>query len=249
MAVAIKAYCDCSGKSDDPRSEYLTLAGCIATPEAWYAFEKRWGEALIRNHCDYLHMKEANALQGAFSVANGWTAIRVSDLLSDLASSCFPTETIVSANCTVNLPDYRRAVEIYPQLRNYRPEQFCVTHVVNVAASMLPTDNSRPFGKDGTAELFFDKNESFMKHVYKEWKRRGAKRDVNWGLISSVGAVDSKTVYGLQAADFLAWNINRYFVTRDADHAEIAMRAVPNIDPVYMDYDSFIATAKEEWPS
>jgi hypothetical protein len=255
LAVAIKAYCDGSGKSDDPVSQYLTLAGCIATPEAWDAFEKRWGEVLARNGCDYLHMQEANALQGAFSTAKGWTALRVSALLLDFASCSFSTETLeaqgtfVSAHCTVNLPDYRRAAETYPQLRNYRPEQFCVTHVVNVAASMLPNDSSRPLGKDGTAELYFDKGEPFMKYIDREWRQKPRKRHPNWELVSSLVPVDSRTVYGVQAADFLAWTVNRYFMTRDPDLAEIAMRAVPNIAPMYIDYDRFIAIAKEEWPS
>ncbi|MSQ16464.1 MAG: hypothetical protein EXR54_02690 [Dehalococcoidia bacterium] len=64
LAVAIKAYCDGSGKSDDPACQYLTLAGCIATPEAWETFEKRWHDALARNDCDYLHMTDANFLKG-----------------------------------------------------------------------------------------------------------------------------------------------------------------------------------------
>ena len=250
MAATLIAYYDGSGKSDDLTCQYLTLAGFIATPEAWQVFEKRWGEVLARNECASLHMTDANALKGAFSPANGWTARRVENLLMDFAGHCFSTEAhnayefLVSTHCTVNLADYRQAVTVYPLLSNHHPEQFCVTHVVNVAASMLPNDDSQQLGKDGTVELFFDKNEAFMKHPYKAWTQKPSKKDVNWGLISSIEPVDSDAVYGVQAADFLAWIVNRHRTAGDPLLEEIARDIAPNY-PMYMDYDKFKNEAEE----
>ncbi len=251
MAVAIKAYCDGSGKSDDRNSRYLSLAGFIAGPEAWDAFERRWGEVLARHGCEYLHMKDANALRGNFST---WTHERVNRLLSNLKDSCLSAKavndygTFVCAHCTVKLADYYSVAATYPQLLGIKPEQFCGTLVVNVAASMLPDNASRPFGKDGTVELFFDKTESFMKHVDRDWRLNRKSRHASWNMVSSVRPSDSKTVYGIQAADFLAWNVNRHFVTGKTIHAKIALD-LPNIEHSYMDDAYFMREAKEQWPS
>ena len=233
LAVAIKAYCDGSGKSDDRNSVYLTLASFIAEPDAWDVFERRWGEALARHRCEYLHMKDAKALRGNFST---WTHERVNHLLLDLKDSCLSAEAVkdygmfVCAHCTVNLADYHSVAETYPQLLDIKPEQFCGTLVVNVAASMLPNNASRPFGKDGAVELYFDKSESFMKHVDRDWRLNRKGRHPSWNMVSSVRPSDSKSVYGIQAADFLAWNVNRYFVTGEIMYAKIALD-LPNLLP------------------
>ena len=217
LAVAIQAYYDGSGKSNNLTTKFLTLAGYAGTPDAWCQFEKCWAKVLQRWDCKYLHMKEANSLQEEFVISKGWTRERVSALLADLFNECLsPTGWVdfkgqfYGASCTVNLMDYRKAREEKPTLKE--AEAICVDYVVTIALKALPENRNLTFGKEGTTELFFDKGESFMNKIWRVWCSKPNNKLIGkLGLISSIAGVDSRNVIGIQAADFLAWHTNRYY--------------------------------------
>jgi hypothetical protein len=216
LAIAIKAYIDSSGKSDDPRTGFLTLAGYIGTPSAWQHFEERWQRVLQRWGCSYLHMSDAYLLREEFSESKGWTRDRVGALLRDIFNECFSKtgwgdfkDKFYGASCTVNLADYAKAsAERFLK----EPEAICVDHVVTIALMALPENLALPIRKEGQIELFFDKGEPFMHKVDRIWRSKpnhqlkGPLR-----LVSSIVTADMRQVIGLQAADFLAWHTNRYY--------------------------------------
>jgi hypothetical protein len=74
----------------------------------------------------------------------------------------------------------------------------------------LPENLNSPFGKEGTVELFFDKGEPFMHKIDKIWRTKSENKPQVLQLVSSIEQSDTKTSIGLQAADFLAWSVNRY---------------------------------------
>ncbi len=216
MAIAIQAYYDGSGKSEDPNVRFLTLAGYVGTPNAWQQFEERWHRVLQRWDCAYLHMNEARSLKGEFAARKGWTKDRVNVLLQDLFNEClspigwgeFKGE-FYGASCTVNLEDYRRACADMPL---NEPEAICVDCVVTVALRALPENLEQPFGKEGSVEICFDKGEPFMHKVDKIWRSKPNNQlEGPLQLVRSIGAKDMRDVIGLQAADFLAWHTNRYY--------------------------------------
>ncbi len=217
LAVAVQAYYDGSGKSDDPNAQYLTLAGYAGTPNAWRQFETHWVKVLQRWDCQYLHMKEAGSLQEEFTASKGWTHERVDALLADLFNECLsPTGwadfkgQFYGVSCTVNLVDYRKARAEKPALKE--AEAICVDYAITIALMALPENRNLPFGKEGTVELFFDKGESFMNKIFRIWGSKPNNKLIGkLGLVSSIGAADSRNVIGLQAADFLAWHTNRYY--------------------------------------
>jgi hypothetical protein len=217
LAVAVQAYYDGSGKSDDPNAQYLTLAGYAGTPNAWRQFEECWSRVLKRWGCQYLHMNEAHSLQGEFVAEKGWTESRVDSLLADLFNECLsPTGwgnlkgEFYGASCTVNLQDYRKACADVPSLKE--PEAICVDYVVTIALMALPENRKLPIGKEGTVEIFFDKGESFIHKVDRVWRSKpNSKLRGPLQLVSSIGHADMRDVIGLQAADFLAWHTNRYY--------------------------------------
>ncbi len=166
-----------------------------------------------RNNCSYLHMREAMWLKGEFA---GWTDDRVYRLLADLFNECLSPigrenfkNQFYGASCTVNLADYREVHNEIPELKE--PEAICVDSVVKIALRALPENRNLPFGKEGTVELFFDKNEPFMHKVNRVWTRRPRNKLGHLlRLVSHIESADSHDVPGLQAADFLAWSTNRY---------------------------------------
>lgn len=216
MDITIKAYYDCSGKLNDSNSKYLTLAGYIGTPLAWQHFEENWNNVLHRWNCKYLHMREAHPLWGEFAKEKGWTADRVNFFIKDLFNECFsPTgwgkfrNQFYGTSCTINLEDYRRfcSETVIPCKKI---EEICLDYVLTIALMALPENPYSPFGKGGTVELYFDKNESFMNIIYKIWSARPSHKTIGpLQFISSIKKADMHQVIGLQAADFLAWHTNR----------------------------------------
>ncbi len=219
MAVVIKAYYDGSGSRSDRNARFLTLAGYAGTPRAWQQVEGRWHRVLNRFGCKYLHMKEARALQKAFARRAGWSHERVTMLLADLFNECLaPTAwedfrgEFRGTACTVNLEDYARVLAEAPSRAAKEPESICVDFVVTVALMSLPENAAKPLGKEGTVELFFDKNESFMHMIDRVWRsRRNNELGDPLRLVSNIAEVDMRQAVGLQAADLLAWHTNRYY--------------------------------------
>ncbi len=217
LATTIKAYYDSSGKSNNARAQYLTLAGYAGSPKAWDEFEQRWIKALQNEKCAYLHMAEALSLQGEFAKSKGWTQKRVLKLIAELVNEClspigwtdFKGE-FQGASCTINLTDYRKVKDELAELKE--PESICVDFVITIALMSMPKDSNLPFGKKGMVELFFDKNEAFMHKVDRVWRSKPNKQlQGPLRLVSTIAQLDSRQRAGLQAADLLAWSTNRYY--------------------------------------
>jgi hypothetical protein len=120
--------------------------------------------------------------------------------------------------CTINMQDYKRASKEIPSLKE--PEAICVDNVVTLALMALPDDPSKPFGKSGTVELFFDKGERFMHKINRVWRSKPYHKLKGYHrLISAVAAVEARHVYGVQAADSLAWETLRSHATGDKNKA------------------------------
>ena len=59
-------------------------------------------------------------------------------------------------------------------------------------------------------DLFFDRDEHFLKHLYKDWTdKRILKRYPFYALISCMAPMKMCDSPGLQAADLLAWSTHR----------------------------------------
>ena len=243
MEIAVRAYCDGSGKSNDPQSRFLTLAGLIAPPAAWAPFEREWAIVLDEHNSGPWHAKDAYALTKDFE---GWTIERVKALRRDLLNRCFSDIThrkdFVHASCTVDLSDYRRAAVDMPAVGEVSPEALCAFWIAHVAIGWLPENKNDPLLKDGTIELFFDRDEGFQHHIQKEWERRRKNR---WSDIVSrivhIGTADHRDVVGIQAADFLAWHTNRGHTRPETDATSmlISWAAAPLSRRVW-DYETLI---------
>ena len=252
LVVAIKAYCDGSGKYPDPNCKYLTLGACIATPDAWTEFEKRWATILNRLDSPPLHMKDARFGANEFE---GWSESRVDDLLSALRDECFipimfqtHRDDFYFASCTVNLPDFECASLKSSGVRSRTPAALCAYHIAEVAKMMLPDDKTSPTKKRGLFEMWFDHGEDFQHFVQKEWEQR--KKDWHKDVLShlvTVAPADYRDVIGLQAADFVAWHVNRYYTTGE-DWAGLATGPLrsPSL-PQYWKYENLLRAMPDGW--
>jgi len=220
MSVAIRGYYDKSGNRNDER---ITLAGYAASPSVWSRFEERWIRVLQNapvQPCSYLHMVEARSLTKGFDKSLGWTHPKVDELIRNLINECFATEgwskgedRIVAAYCTIEAADYEKACKEIPHLKEKAsPIDICAEYVTRVALGLLPQNPDKPRGyRKGTVEMFFDRNEPFKAKVERAWNKAKKNKKGPLGLISAIGESDMRETPGLQAADYLAWHVNRWY--------------------------------------
>ena len=218
----LRGYFDCSGQKEDTR---LTLAGYIAAPDVWTRFGACWWEVLKNSPapCTHLHMKDANALKKDFSEANGWTKGKVDTLLGRLIMKCFlPASraepdgpSLMGAVCTIERDDFDRAAKERPDLAERGREAICAEFIAEVALSRMPQDPNKPEGyRQGQLELYFDRNEPYRREIESAWRAAKKRPRGKRGPLSMIADIDTAILEkdaGLQAADFLAWHVNRSY--------------------------------------
>ncbi len=212
--MALEAYFDGSVST---KPALLTLAGFAAENSIWIEFDKRWNAILTdskkRPAAKYVHMREANALQGEFSPRNGWNAKKVEALVQDLL---FYLQTVdkqrfrMSA-CTVDLAAREKL----------KHEGLPIPEAVDICNELCPKTflawyfDKYP-GIISTLDYFFDKDEPFKESFEKTWTQEKSRvlvpgaLDMTWSLIKTVNIAEMRHKPGLQAADLLAWATNRH---------------------------------------
>ena len=79
--MALIAYADESGHSDDPSCRHIGIAAVLAAPEAWARLTDEWDRLLRSAGVDYFHMVEFAHRHGPFA---GWTECRRQELLGPM---------------------------------------------------------------------------------------------------------------------------------------------------------------------
>lgn len=244
MGTEILAYFDSSGKPNDPNCKFVTLAGYIGTPGAWHEFKDSWLKVLTRWNCPYFHMNEAFMGNGVFK---GWTKEAVKQLYADLLNECFSPigwekyrDQFWGASCTINLVDYRKVKSEMSNLKT--PEMICNNFLITMALKALPENKQKPYGKDGSVKLYFDKGESFMNPISKVWGAKTGSRLLS--LVDVISCLEMREEIGIQAADHLAWSTHRVYSSGPEDILGIMVGysrflATPNFEQYY-DYQSLV---------
>jgi hypothetical protein len=202
----LRMYLDGSGKSEDPSINYLTLGGLFATNSIWDRLQDRWLAALHKHGAPYSHMNEMVQGEGPFL---NWGDDQKIALAKDLLM-CLSFEdrmSLIGCSLTVDLTGYRELLE----RSHIKPAEavcvdFCMTHMFA----------HEEFSK-GKAEVIFDMNESFIRHLTYTWTR-GKKDASSWAAyIASVLPGDMREVVPIQAADLLSWSVNRRYSSNSAE--------------------------------
>jgi hypothetical protein len=160
-------------------------------------------------------------------------------------------DALVGAVCTIELDDYARAQADCPYLQGMAPEEVCVNYVAEVALKMLPEDLSGLMGKIGSIEMYFDRNERFMRTIIGLWQRH-RKEPGALKLIHNIEQVKDDSPVGIQAADFLAWHTNRDWWKRDGGEKDLLLRfrmiAAGLLTAHRYDYEKLMERYKD-WPA
>jgi hypothetical protein len=197
----------------------MTLAAFAGDDEIWAKFETDWDE-ILRSHCpraDYVHMREVNTLTKGFDWKLGWNVHKAFELVTKCLSymSRVDKKKFRMFYCTVDLEAWHKLkkegyclpdpVEMCSDYSMYGVLWWYVQQRHPDSVFNLPTDS---------AHYFFDKDEPFEKNFRAKWESETRKHEstgeVNpWILIEEVSSVNMRKVPGVQAADVLAWSVNR----------------------------------------
>lgn len=199
--MAFAAYYDGSGKPDQAA---ITLTGVAAPEILWKNFECSWVIALDHNEVvdrDF-HMTDLMSQNGKFA---DWDDRKRRRLLKDLFNvlGCFRTVGLSAYSCTVLMGAYNEAKSQFPALR--KPEAFCVNYCVGGLQLTEEQLQSEP----RPILLYFDRNEGFLHTVNRVWERH-RKKKTGWpSQVRNIIPADRFEYFPIQAADMLAWIVNR----------------------------------------
>lgn len=187
------------------------------------AVDQCWNSTLgsYTPKCTALHMLDAAGRRGEFSWRNGWSERKVDQLLRELVRQCLAPcawegpdgPSLFKISCIINDSEWRSACSSAPGLKNHGRHGICARVVTECALRRLPQKPGKPNGQRvGEVELVFDRGEPFKRQIEDAWRKatdrsRGQRGPLS--LISDILEADWRTTPGLQAADFLAWSLNR----------------------------------------
>lgn len=239
----LRGYLDGSGKSNS--SEYVTLTSLIASESVWHQFECSWREVLRVHGISDFHTNEAMSLNGRFSHAHGWNRDRLQTLTTDLwnvigryrwISNSSPQSNLNARSCTVVMRDYQRAKLERPTLRE--PEALCTGYCLHRFPVDLDSQIEHP-----EIILKFDRNEDFLKTVYRGWVRFKNKPDTGRPKqIRDISTCVAAKEYPLQATDLVAWTVNKDHKTADGYPLAVGLAIMLSHQQKLFDYETIMAT-------
>jgi Protein of unknown function (DUF3800) len=195
---------DGSGSEDDLNSTQVTLAAFAGEQDAWDCLNAEWESSLKQHGASYMHMYEANMRREEFE---GWTDEELTPLVTSLAT--IPAKVKAA---------YRfQAIRFTVDAAAYR--KWATPHIPTITTNLAIGAFTRLFMWYAASPkaildpmaILFDRNEPYMNILMQRWNRRKSFKGKRpwWDLITTIAPVDMRKVPGVQAADMLAWSINR----------------------------------------
>ena len=244
VLIALRIHADGSGKGE---GRFMTLGAFAGNDEVWEKFETDWND-ILHNHsprAEYIHMREANTLTKGFDWKLGWNTHKA----FELSSKCLAYMSRVDKSrfrmfyCTVDLEAWEKVkrdgiavpepVEICSDFAMWGVLWWYVQQRGDDGIFNIPADS---------AHYFFDKDEPFEPKFKEKWTNEVARYEATeqinpWILIEQVSSVDMKKVPGVQAADVLAWSVNREKADQKIRpgqmYAEIMRQVIPSSSITY----------------
>ncbi|HEY6307225.1 MAG TPA: DUF3800 domain-containing protein [Candidatus Angelobacter sp.] len=244
--IALRAYLDSSGKLEN---DYMTLAAVAANEQMWQDFEIAWAKILDGHtpKAKYVHMREIAHQTKGFDRKLGWD----DNSAFGLSNKCLIHMSHMDKlrfnmfYCAIDMKAYHKL-----RAENYQiPEPvelcnwFCSESVIGWWLSgydkQIPggyPDEIDPMAD--TISYFFDRHEYFKQPLEDKWnaeKDRAEQKDEwsVWQRVKEVAAVDMKDVPGIQAADIVAWAVNRENIVQHGEKASYMAHIIRQVVPAW----------------
>jgi hypothetical protein len=201
ILVAFRAYFDGS----KIKSRFVTLAGLAADETTWGEIEGAWEEVRkTRGNPRCIHMTDLMALEKDFKDWTGPDRDHLVDGLLNVFLAFQKNQRIRSFASSVDLVAHAK----WKPKRNLPlPARMCAR-----TAFPLMTDwyGKLPDLLLGAMEVYFDRNEPFMRHIHQDWTSKKLRsRFPGWEIVKYIGPAVVENTPALQMADVIAWGRNR----------------------------------------
>jgi hypothetical protein len=225
--IAMKCYFDGSNTTDENGDQWAILAGFSGQDGEWAAFEKQWSEMLRARYpiAPYIHMSQILAREDPFERVAGWTDDKILQLVSDALDIVdgMTKRTFGSICCRVNLSARNRIVSEGKSV--HEPMSLCGMMCGAIGMARVAHRPQLSF-------FFFDRGEEFVQPFKREWllnRTPPGKISIDpnkavWDLIGNIQETDMQNNPPLQAADMIAWAINRELSGKDKLLTDLANR-------------------------
>lgn len=193
------AYFDESGSKDTP---LVTMAGYLSDERRWKHFEREWAKALKEHGAKYFHMKEFAHFRGEFE---GWTEGQRKALVQRL-TWVITSNVQFRVGAVVPCEAFKQSVgSLEPNNKGLSPFWLCFLSCLKAISAYCQKHNIT----DDTALLFDENNESsqLATGFYTAFKQ--ATNVPNRSQFVSLSFGDDKIYTPLQAADLLAYELNK----------------------------------------
>ena len=216
----------------------MTLAAFVANEEMWAEFEMEW-QKILDGHTPraaYVHMRELAHQRKAFASELGWN----DDNAFGLSNKCLVYMSRLDKQrfrmfyCVVDLRAWHKLRAETYQLPSPVDlcNQFCPEGLLYWYVDQYPGIIN--FETD-SVKYFFDGGEGFKTPFERKWKEEARKSKHTsvsvWRLIKQVSAVDMRKVPGVQAADILAWAVNRDATIQEGKKAKYLRHIMHQVIP------------------
>jgi hypothetical protein len=214
--VALRAFLDSSGKIENKKDRFLTLAAVAGDDSMWSVLEKGWDEILDSHSpkATYVHMREIFHLKKGFDESLGWDHSKGFDLATKcvIYLSRIEKTALQMFYCSVDLFAWRKLRQETYQMPE--PIDLCNTFCSESVLGWYVVKRPGMFDAGERVKYFFDRHEYFENPFKEKWHRERCQSEATgdwgiWNLIDEVAPVEMQTTPGIQAADIIAWSMNR----------------------------------------
>jgi hypothetical protein len=207
MCFVLTVYLDESGTHD--KSHFHVMAGYASTDEKWKAFDIAWDTVLRNYDINYFHMKDCAHFIGEFA---GWDEDKRKPFLEELIR-VIHDNTEFGIGIAMGGPSFTD-----PKLRTILARE------VFIALALCQAIDQCVHLKIIDRMFFvFDQRPKFKSVVQKAYDEVCAMDSALKNLLQGVIFADDKTVRPLQAADFLAYEINK-LMSQDSTITALKLR-------------------------
>ncbi len=194
------AYFDESGSKDTP---VLTMAGYLSDERRWRRFEREWFKSLKEYGAKYLHMREYTQSRGEF---DGWPEWKRKAFLKKLIW-VIKSMVLFRVGAVVPCADYLETVGAEdPKDTRRSPFWLCFLSCLSAVLAYCKKHHI-----NDEVALVFDENSESREHALGFYSAIKEMPEIeNRGQLSSLSFADDKKITPLQAADLLAYELNKY---------------------------------------
>lgn len=222
--MILNGYIDASGKEETASDRILSVNGLLSTPDNWREFDRVW-QAFLKAEGFKRHRRTHKYV---FHTSGFWTGkdVLMPQGLSEQTKrsiyrqliTIIRDHTLYNFGYGVRLDEYRdlelefpNAIEAFLKKAGTRMSYLCFRHNTDWAISEgFPS-----------VSYVFDRGDAFFRELLLEYARTRDRVTTMNGefelAISSLEQGDSADLSALQAADILAWECRRYFLTLPSD--------------------------------